>query len=139
MEMESYDYALPDSASGAAKAEAEYRRLNRSVMLGLSSLLDICIHYRGYTREQTAAFLKSLGFTNPDSADAIFDAIIEAPANYTKYYLGYLSFLDLRSYCSQNWPEAFDTKDFHRQILQIGPAPFPVVEKYLKLYYNTNK
>lgn len=139
VEMESYDYALPDSASGAAKAEAEYRRLNRSVMLGLSSLLDICIHYRGYTREQTAAFLKSLGFTNPDSADAIFDAIIEAPANYLKYYLGYLSFLDLRSYCSQNWPEAFDLKDFHRQILQIGPAPFPVVEKYLKLYYNTNK
>lgn len=135
VEMGSYAYALPDSASDDARASAEYCRLNRSVMLGLSSLLDICIHYRGYTREQTAAFLQSLGFTNPDSADAIFDAIIEAPANYLKYYLGYLSFLDLRSYCSQNWQEAFDLKDFHKQILQIGPAPFPVLEKYLKLYY----
>ncbi len=137
VEMGSYSYALPGSASVSAKASAEYRRLNRSVMLGLSSLLDICIHYHGYTREQTAAFLQSLGFTNTDSADAIFNAIIEAPANYMKYYLGYLSFLDLRSYCEGTWPEAFNLKDFHKQILQIGPSPFPVLEKYMKLYYNS--
>ena len=137
VEMGSYDYALPASASDEARAGVEYARLNRSVMLGLSSLLDICIHYRGYTREQTAAFLQSLGFANPDSADAIFDAIIEAPANYLKYYLGYLSFLDLRSYCEESWPDVFELKDFHKQILQIGPAPFPVLEKYLKLYYTT--
>lgn len=131
--------ALEASASNRSLSEAgaaaEYARLNRSVMLGISSLLDISIHYRGFTRQDTAQFLENLGFSSSSAADALFDAILEAPANYLKYYVGYLTFLDLRDYCSQTWPDAFEIKDFHRQILKIGPAPFPVVEKYLKEYY----
>lgn len=137
VEMLSYGYAAGESASDLEKAAASYAQLNRSVTLGLSSLLDICIHYHGFTREDTAEFLSGLGFDNPAAADAIFDVILEAPVNYMKYYLGYLSFLDLRSYCQDNWPQKFDPADFHRQILRIGPAPFPVVEKYLKLYYRS--
>lgn len=125
VEMESFSYASDN---------AQYWRLNRSVMLGISSLLDICIHYHGYTRSQTADFLQSIGL-NTANTDALFDTIIESPANYLKYYLGYLSFLDLRTYCEKNWPEKFSLKNFHEQILKIAPAPFPVVEKYLKLYY----
>lgn len=167
VEMESYRYAakaasaqdlLPAKAKGTGSAaeetdtgaaakgnadldgvsgQAEYARLNRSVMLGLSSLLDICIHYHGYTRAQTAEFLESVGVSAEGSADAIYDAILESPANYLKYYLGYLTFLDLREYCRKNWPHKFDLKDFHTQVLRIGPAPFPVVEKYLKRYYRS--
>lgn len=145
VEMESFRYAaeylqntavqdgnVPESISAAA----EFARLNRSVSLGISSLLDVCIHYRGYTREQAAEFLSRLGFS-ASSADSIYNAVLESPANYLKYYLGYLSFSDLRKYCSENWPEKFELKDFHKQILHIGPAPFPVVEKYLKRYYRS--
>lgn len=134
VEMESYSYAAADS-SDSAKDSAEFARLNRSVMLGLSSLLDICIHYHGYTREQTADFLLKLGFARPDSWAALYDAILESPVNYLKYYLGYLNFLDLRHYCQKNWPSKFHLKDFHTQILRIGPCPFPVLEKYIKRYY----
>ncbi len=137
VEMESFAYAVPDGASAEAKAAVQFGQLNRSVMLGLSSLLDICIHYHGFTREDTAEFLSNLGLTDPAGADAVFDAILESPVNYMKYYLGYLSFLDLRSYCQNNWPQKFDLPDFHRQVLRIGPAPFPVVEKYLKRYYRS--
>lgn len=136
VEMDSFAYAA-EHAPAAGAAAAEFSRLNRSVMLGLSSLLDICIHYHGFTREDTAEFLKNLGFVDTGSADAIFDAILESPANYLKYYLGYLSFSDLRSYCRKNWPEKFTLRDFHAQVLRIGPAPFPVLEKYLKLYYRS--
>lgn len=137
VEMDSYAYAAGLCASPGADTAAEYSRLKRSILLGLSSLLDICIHYHGFTREQTAEFLSNLGFVSPKSADAIFEAILEAPANYLKYYLGYLSFSDLRSYCSKSWPQKFSLKDFHAQILRIGPAPFPVLEKYLKRYYRS--
>jgi len=133
VEMQSYTYA--GSVSDADNAE--FMRLNRSVMLGLSSLMDICIHYRGYTREQAAQFLKDLGFARTDSVYALYNTILEAPANYLKYYLGYLSFADLRDYCQKNWPSKFNLKDFHAQILRIGPCPFPVLEKYLKLYYRS--
>lgn len=137
VEMDSYAYAASGSDSQTVKAEVEFNRLNRSVMLGISSLLDICIHYHGYTREQTAEFLENLGFAGAGSADAIYDVIIESPANYLKYYLGCLTFMDLRDYCAKNWPYKFDLKDFHRQVLKIGAAPFPVLEKYLKRYYRS--
>lgn len=145
VEMESFRYAadylqntagLTGLSLDDAAAVTEFARLNRSVSLGISSLLDICIHYRGYTREQTADFLSQLGFS-PTGADSIYNAVLEAPANYLKYYLGYLSFSDLRSYCQKNWPEKFELKDFHEQILKIGPSPFPVLEKYLKQYYRS--
>lgn len=144
VEMESYRYAAglaSGSSSGAvttgeaASDAAEFYRLNRSVMLGISSLLDICIHYHGFTREDTTEFLKNLGFVNPDSANAIFDAIIESPANYLKYYVGYLSFLDLRTYCQKTYGDQFNLKEFHQQVLAIGPCPFPVLEKYIKAWY----
>lgn len=134
VEMESYHYAVTDEVSGDS---AEFARLNRSVMLGLSSLLDICIHYHGYTREQTGNFLQQLGFARANSWNSLYNAILESPANYLKYYLGCLSFLDLRDYCQKQWPSIFNLKDFHRQILKIGPCPFPVLEKYMKLYYRS--
>ncbi|MDO5540169.1 MAG: DUF885 domain-containing protein [Eubacteriales bacterium] len=134
VEMESYNYAVTDES---VRDCAEFARLNRSVMLGLSSLLDICIHYHGYTREQTGNFLQQLGFARANSWNSLYDAILESPVNYLKYYLGYLSFLDLRDYCQKYWPSLFNLKDFHRQILRIGPCPFPVLEKYMKLYYRS--
>ena len=131
VEMESYKYAYTHLTE-REKNTASFARLNRSVMLGISSLLDLYIHDRGFTREDTRIFLKNLGFTNEASADSLFDAILDAPANYLNYYFGYLSFLDLRTYIGQHAPDTFQLKEFHRQILEIGPCPFPVLEKYLK-------
>lgn len=135
VEMESYRYAAKQCADESAAEIAELNRLNRSIMLGISSLLDICIHYHGFTREDTAEFLKNMGIASGNSANAIFDAIIESPANYLKYYLGYLTFSDLRDWCQEHYADSFDLKDFHKQVLTIGPCQFPVLEKYLKAYY----
>ena len=106
------------------------------MLLGLSSLIDIYVHYHGFTREDVRHFLQNLGVSGTASADAIFDAVLESPANYLKYYLGYLSFLDLRNWCQKNWPDQFQITTFHQYVLEIGPCPFPVLEKYLKLCYN---
>lgn len=152
VEMESYTYAVQSAianqntgtfdtatlntvAFDTAADFAELQRLNRSVMLGLSSLLDICIHYHGFTLEDTEEFLQNLGFFGADTASSIYQAVLESPANYLKYYLGYLTFLDLRTYFQETYPKAFSLKDFHQQILSIGPCQFPVLEKYLKAYY----
>lgn len=135
VEMESYRYAAKQCPDASAADAAELNRLNRSIMLGISSLLDIYIHYYGFTRLDTAQFLENLGITGSHSANAIFDAIVESPANYLKYYLGYLTFSDLRDWCRESYPDHFDLKDFHAQVLAIGPCQFPVLEKYLKSYY----
>ena len=134
VEMISYDYA----AMGRSKEEAAAISLaqkQRSMMLGLSSLIDIFVHYHGFTRDEIRTFLHNLGISGTTAADSIYDAVLESPANYLKYCLGYLSFLDLRSWCQENWPAQFELSAFHQYILEIGPCPFPVLEKYLKLCY----
>ena len=57
--------------------------------------------------------------------------IVEDPANYLKYYMGYLHFLDLREDCKKEMGEHFDIRKFHQKILEIGPCQFPILEKYV--------
>ncbi len=134
VEMISYGYAsegLQEDCAAAVSLEQK----QRSMMLGLSSLTDILVHYRGFDRGRIRRFFSGLGVTSTQAADALYDAVLESPANYLKYYLGYLSFLDLQTYCRSKWPDQFTLSGFHRCVLEIGPCPFPVLEKYLKLCY----
>ena len=57
--------------------------------------------------------------------------ITETPANYLKYYVGYLNFLDLKEEQQSLLGENFDLKSFHQKILEIGPVQFPVLRKYM--------
>ena len=134
VEMISYDYAAMDRSDEEAAAISLAQK-QRSMMLGLSSLIDIFVHYHGFTREEVQEFLHSLGISGTAAADSIYNAVLESPANYLKYHLGYLTFLDLRSWCQKNWPDQFRLAAFHQYILEIGPCQFPVLEKYLKLCY----
>lgn len=125
--VEMYSYGLADGDKNAIEAE----RLNRSIMLGISTLMDISIHYHGCSRETIAAYLSKLGITSADTADQIYDTILEAPANYLQYYVGYLNFEALKDSYKEWTGEKFSLKDFHQKVLEIGPAQFPIVEKYL--------
>ncbi|RHQ90828.1 DUF885 domain-containing protein [Ruminococcus sp. AF21-42] len=134
VESYAYQYAaslMPDAGSETASAAVTLAWLNRSMNLCIYSLIDLGIHYSGWDQARTAAFLKAFGITNTSTVSEIFQYIVETPGNYLKYYLGYLNFLDLKNKCSQKSSDNFDLKDFHRQILEIGPVQFPVLEKYM--------
>lgn len=125
--VEMYSYSLADVDSSVA----DLYRLNRSIILGISSALDIAVNYHGFTREQVADYLAKVGFQSGSAADSLFDALVESPANYLKYYVGCLCFMDLRDTVKEARGGEFNLKQFHKEVLDIGPAPFPVLEKYL--------
>lgn len=104
---------------------------NRSFMLGLASLLDIGIHYHGYSIDEVAAFLEKLGFQS-GTADSLYRSILEAPANYLQYYVGYLNFCDLRDYAKEKMGNQFTLKKYHTIILDAGPAPFSILRTRLE-------
>lgn len=134
---ESYAYGYAGELSDAADAPeiARLSWLNRSINLCIYSLLDIGIHYRGWNEAQTADFLKAFGIREESAVKNIFQYIVETPANYLKYYWGYLNFLDLKTSCEQTLGEDFNLREFHRKVLEIGPVPFPVLEKYIRMEY----
>ena len=59
------------------------------------------------------------------------------PGNYLRYYLGCLSFLDLRAECKKELGADFSLTEFHRAVLEAGPCPFSIlrvqVQKQLEL------
>ena len=127
--IESYAYGYADAAPELTRL----LWLNRSVNLNLYCLLDIGIHYHGWTLSQVSQYLKMFGFQDEAVIEEIYQYIIETPANYLRYYVGYLGFYDLKSAVQQKEGNSFDLKEFHRDVLEIGPAPFPIVQKYLGL------
>ena len=64
--------------------------LNRAMNLCLYSLLDIGIHYYGWTCEKAAKYLENFGGSDRAVCRGIFQIIVEDPANYLKYYGGCL-------------------------------------------------
>lgn len=131
IESYAYTYAADYLDDPAATDVVRLAWLNRSVNLCLYSLTDIGIHYHGWTQEKTAQFLGNFGISDSAAISEIFQYIVETPGNYLKYYLGYLNFLDLKTSQQKALGENFNLKEFHEQILKIGPVQFPVLKKYI--------
>lgn len=122
-------------AYGYAGEDAELLRLlwlNRSSGLCLYSLLDIGVHYFGWDSARTAAFLEGFGIADSARTAEIYQTIIETPANYLKYYVGYLHFLDLKNAQQEKLGADFNLKEFHRELLELGPCPFEILKDYIQ-------
>lgn len=112
------------------KAQAFLRQKNSSVILGLYSAADIGIHYDGWTFEDMTKHFAKYGIENQKTLKDIYNLIIGDPANYLKYYVGYIEFLTLKKEAAIKQGDAFSQKAFHKAVLDVGPAPFEIVKKY---------
>lgn len=109
------------------KAEATVMQKNSSIMLGLYALADMGIHYEGWTLTDTIRFFSDYGISDTDAIGEIYQLILGDPANYLKYYIGYVEFLELKKDAMAKWGDDFSQERFHREVLEIGPAPFAVL------------
>ena len=113
------------------KDQATLLQKNSSIVLGLYTLADIGVHYDGWSREDAVAFYKKYGIGDEDNVNRIYDLILGSPGNYLKYYVGYVEFLELKKDWVKEYGSQASQREFHKAVLDIGPAPFKVVEKYI--------
>ena len=109
------------------KTEASLLQKNSSVILGLYALADIGIHYDGWSVTDTVRFFSDYGINDPNAVQSVYKLIIGSPANYLKYYIGYLKFYELKKEMADAMGNQFSQKEFHRAVLDVGPAPFEIV------------
>ena len=69
---------------------------------------------------------------NTASAESVYEAILDAPANYPKYYVGYLEILELRDKAKELWGDEYSDCKFHEWILKTGPGDFGSLGEFLK-------
>lgn len=109
------------------KTEASLLQKKSSVILGLYALADMGIHYDGWSVTDTVRFFSDYGINDPNAVQSVYKLIIGSPANYLKYYIGYLKFYELKKEMADAMGNQFSQKEFHRAVLDVGPAPFEIV------------
>lgn len=129
VEMLSYQYADidPDVAFVMQK--------DQSALLSLYASTDLGIHYDGWTLDDAVKFWSGYGIEDAAAIKEIYQYIVGEPANYLQYYVGYLGFLDLKEMATEEYGSDFDEVAFHQALLDIGPAPFDIIEEYFDNYY----
>ena len=117
--------------SSLEKPYATLLQKNNSIILGLYAMADIGIHYDGWGANDTVKFFSAYGINDESVIQEIYEYIVGDPANYLTYYVGYAEMLELKKESIEREGDNFSQKDFHQRILEIGPAPFEVIRKYL--------
>jgi len=113
------------------REQALLTQRNASVILGLYALADIGIHYDGWSLLDTVAFFRDYGIRDTSTVEEIYSLIVTDPGNYLKYYIGYVEFLELKKDAIKKWGDKFSQERFHKAVLDVGPAPFEILRKYI--------
>ncbi len=131
-EMNSYDYAplTNKKLAGVMRAENE-------INLGIAAYVDLNVNYYGWDVEDTKEFLDQLDMSG--SAEELFEAVVEDPAEYMEYFIGYLEFLELREKAETALGDRFDLCAFHEFLLKTGAAPFYIVDDYMDQWIKEQK
>lgn len=119
------DYYADDPALG------EVVRINSEYNVALSALIDIGIHYDGWTVQDVA---EQLGADDPTAAQGLYDFIAANPAYYLKYYGGQLEFTLLRQRAEEALGADFDAQAFHAVLLDLGPCDFGLLQEAVDAY-----
>lgn len=122
------------SAKYAQDAEvAEFYILNMQYTYVKLLLVDLAIHYDGVSREEGYAQLEeAYGTMGDEELKASFDQLLHSPALFAKYYGSGFRFADLREEMKEEMKSSYTDKKFHEALLKTGPAPYHIVDKYVR-------
>lgn len=132
VEMISYSYAEIDSKL------ASLLQKDQSALLSLYATADMGIHYNGWSLSDMMNFFGEYQIKDQETLTEIYHLIVEEPAHYLKYYIGYLEFLQLKEYAKELYGDQYSDYKFHEALMKIGPAQFEIIKKYLPEYYDSS-
>lgn len=112
---------------------------NSMASLGLHAYLDISINYMGWDKAQVQEYLAKYYSKPEDVVDSIYSAMVENPANYLSYYVGCMEIQNMRETAEKQLGDKFNAKEFHRFLLDIGNAPFDVIQPYFTTWLMKQK
>ena len=117
--------------TGGSDGEVQILQNNMISSLCLYGLADIGVHYEGWDSKNLYQFLKAYGTWEENAVTELYEAIIDEPGSYLKYSIGYLEFTLLKEKFKETYGAAYTDKRFHTYVLDMGSAPFSVLEKYM--------
>lgn len=135
VEFLSYKYA--GQYAGIDDETVDFLQNEAAASLSLYATTDIGVNYYGWDYAAVCDFWSDYGIDDPDTLLSIMELVISDPANYLKYYVGYLEIDNIKSQKEALYND-FSLSSFHKTLLDIGPAPFDVIEKYFDDFYSNS-
>jgi uncharacterized protein (DUF885 family) len=132
--VEMYSYHI----SGIDDRLADFLEANNIVILCMYARADIGIHYEGWSRAKAINYVTNF-IENDEIAGVIYETLLEEPGVYLPYAVGYLEIMELRKKAEHELGDRFVAKDFHKFLLDIGPAQFDIIEEYMDKWIATKK
>ncbi len=126
--------------NGLTPTERRLARLTLSSFLAVHALIDIQVNYYGWNLEDVAAFLsQQYGLQDKEVAHRLYRSALYAPGECVTEYMGYLEIRQIKALAADHLGETFDEMAFHRFFLDFGPAPFPLIRRYLPDWLKTQR
>ncbi len=132
--VEMYSYHI----SGIDEYLADFLESNNVIILCMYARVDIGIHYEGWKEKEVVNYITNF-INDEQKAKQIYATLLEEPAIYLPYAVGYLEIMDLRKQAEEQLQDRFVAKDFHKFLLDIGPAPFGVIQNNLDQWLKDKK
>lgn len=132
--VEAYSYEL----AGFDESMAAMLSANTIAFQCLYSLTDIGINYDGWDLNDTIGFWAALGIDR-ETIEEIYLSMASEPCVYLPYAIGCLEFLELREEAEDSLGDQFTLKQFHTFLMDLGPAPFEIIEDRMEEWISTIK
>jgi uncharacterized protein (DUF885 family) len=91
-------------------------------------VVDTGIHAKGWTRDQSIAYMLANSGESKTDATAEVERYIAIPGQAVSYKLGSLTIQRLRDKAKAALGPKFDIREFHAQVLNSGALPLSILE-----------
>ncbi|MDE6407787.1 MAG: DUF885 domain-containing protein, partial [Anaeroplasmataceae bacterium] len=119
VELKLYEYIMDTSKDETLVDVCNYLYYDHLSSFLLETLLDVYIHYSGYSVKDVADFLDDNGL-NGGAAQSIYNLLIETPASYPAYGYGKLFFYNLHQEAKKKLGRYYDEVELNTILLSKG-------------------
>ena len=133
VQLKLYEYAKEQSDDEKFDAVMDYLYANELSSFLLETRLDAGIHLEGWTVEDIATYMTNLGYSG-DSAESIYDLLVEIPTQYASYGYGKYIFIKLHNEAQKKLGIYYDEVEFNAMLLSKGWTDLEQLEKTYEDY-----
>ncbi|MEO7365922.1 MAG: DUF885 domain-containing protein [Sphingomicrobium sp.] len=113
--------------------------LNDEMLRAMRLVVDTGIHAKGWTREQSIAYMLGHSGMGKTDATAEVERYIAIPSQALAYKVGALTIQRLRKKAETELGPKFDIRDFHAQVLMTGALPLAILEHKIDAWIAAKK
>ena len=118
---------------------ARFGTLNDEMLRAMRLVVDTGIHAKGWTRDQSIAYMLSHSGMSKTDATAEVERYIAIPSQATAYKIGALTIQRLRKKAQDGLGPKFDIREFHAQVLDSGALPMKILEEKIDRWIAAKK